>query len=129
EAFRARYQIGPDSEEGTEPATGRHRFFEAIAAALPKLAGRSITLDRLERYEQNILQHTQAIGTARFHHGKPTVEWKYYQYLALVFSEMYLDRYFQDPAGLRDELNTRIAQHNEATVSEGDRVMPFPTTP
>jgi hypothetical protein len=120
-AFRDLYQLSPDSPEGLSEHTGNHRYFEAIVNAI---VNKAIPNDRLAGYEQNILQHTQAINTTRLHHGQPKIEWKYFQYLALLFTEIYLDRYFADPQSLREEINQRIAQHN-AEAHSVDRVEPF----
>ena len=117
-----RFQMGPDSGEGLDPQTGFHRFFEAIAKALSTVTDGSVTpVDRLRGYEQNILEHTQAINQARQRHNQPRVDWKYHQYLALLLTELYLDRYFEDPAALRAELNTFITAHN-AAAQDADRV-------
>jgi hypothetical protein len=112
--FKERFQTTPDSPEGPDPRTGLHRFFESIANVLPTVTdGGVISIDKLQEYEQNILAHTQAINVARMHHGQPKIDWKYHQYLALLFTEMFLDRYFGDASALRDELNETIDQHNE----------------
>ncbi len=121
--FRDRFQLSPDSPEGIAEQTGNHRFFEAIANALPTATG-VIPRDRLASYEQNILEHTQAINAARLHHGQPKIDWKYHQYLALLFTELFLDRYFDDPEKLREEINEQIAHHNTEAL-EVDRVEPF----
>ncbi|HNO80557.1 MAG TPA: DEAD/DEAH box helicase family protein [Phycisphaerae bacterium] len=130
--FKDRFQIGPDNAGGIDERTGLHRFFETIAGALATVSdGRIVTVDRLQSYEQNILEHTQTINTARLHHSQPMIEWKYHQYLALLFTEMFLDQYFDDPYTLRDEINETIAAHNEniGGASEPDGVTPYPTEP
>ncbi len=125
--FRDRFQLLPDSAEGLDERTGMHRFFEVIAGALPTVNDRNvIPLDRLAGYEQNILEHTQAINAARLHHGQPKIDWKYHQYLALLFTEFFLDAYFDDPEALRDQINEQIARHN-ADAPEVDRVACLPT--
>lgn len=121
--FRNRFQLSPDSPEGIDEQTGNHRFFEAIVNALPTATG-TIPKDRLASYEQNILEHTQAINASRMHHGQPKIDWKYHQYLALLLTELFLDRYFEDPEKLREEINEQITQHN-ADALEVDRVEPF----
>jgi len=130
--FRERFQMGPDNAGGMHETTGLHNFFEAIAGALRTVTdGNVVPVDRLQSYEQNILEHTQAINTARQHAGQPLIVWKYYQYLALLFTEMFLDRYFDDPADLRDEINETTARHNDRIggASEPDAVAPFPIEP
>ena len=117
EQFKERFQLSPDSPEGLDERTGLHRFFETVAGALPTVSsGDIIPLDRLQAYEQNILEHTQAINAARYHHGQAKIDWKYHQYLALLFTELHLDRYFSDCEKLRIELNETIATHNERMI-------------
>jgi len=123
--FAERFQIGPGTEGGLNDQTSRHHFFESIATSLPATTGDVLPADRLEAYEQNILEHTQAINTARVHHGEPKIDWKYHQYLALLFTEMLLDQYFADPDAMRKELNVRIAKHNEVAIVGGDKVEQF----
>ena len=48
----------------------------------------------------------------------------YFQYLALLLTELFLDRYFSDPEGLRTEINARIAAHNDGAI-DLDKVEPF----
>ncbi len=127
--FCSRFQMSPDSAEGVDDRTGLHRFYEMIAGVLPTVTdGNVLPGDRLRAYEQNLLEHTQAINTARLHHGQQKIEWKYHQYLALLFTEMFLDSYFTDAEQLRDEINARIANHNMERVAEDreiDCVTPF----
>ena len=56
----------------------------------------------LLQYDQNIFSHTQIISEKR---NEP-IKWKYFQYMALLFTEIYLDKYFSDKKALRSELNT-----------------------
>lgn len=129
EQFKDRFQIGPESADGIDERTGLHRFFEFIASVLPTVAdGRVIPVDRLQEYEHNILAHTLAINASRMRHSQPRIDWKYHQYLALLFTEMYLDRYFDDPAALRAEINETIAAHN-TEAAESDRVSIIPGEP
>lgn len=127
--FKDRFQISPDSAEGIDERTGLHRFFEAIAGVLPTVNDANVVpVDRLRAFEQNILEHTQAINTARLRHNQPRIDWKYHQYLALLFTELFLDQYFDDAGALRDEINARIAEHNAEAI-EPDQVAAFPTEP
>ncbi|HRK83922.1 MAG TPA: DEAD/DEAH box helicase family protein [Saprospiraceae bacterium] len=63
----------------------------------------------LYEYDQNIVSHTLAISE---HRGQ-LLHWKYFQYLALLFTEMYLDKYFRDREGLLRELNEYVDQFND----------------
>ena len=62
-----------------------------------------INPDKLRQYDENICRHVRQIGEKR---GGLTL--KYYQYIALLFTEIYLDRYFSDRAGLISDLNQFI---------------------
>lgn len=59
-------------------------------------------------YDQNIFSHTQAISEKR---NEP-IKWKYFQYLALLFTEIYLDKYFSDKTALQSELNNFLQIKN-----------------
>jgi hypothetical protein len=61
-----------------------------------------IPQDKLFEYDQNIVRHTNEINEKR----PEKIVWKYYQYLALLFTEIYLDRYFADREQLRQSINT-----------------------
>ena len=62
----------------------------------------SITRDMLLAYDINIFTHTQKISEKRHE----PITWKYFQYLALLFTEIYLDKYFTNKDQLLNELNS-----------------------
>ncbi len=68
--------------------------------------------DLLLAYDQNIVRHWRRI-TERRNHAGAFLYPKYFQYLALLFSEIYLDRYFRDPEGLLEKLNDHVKCFNE----------------
>ena len=49
------------------------------------------------------------------------IVWKYFQYLALLFAEIYLDHYFRDPSGLLRALNEQVEKYN-ADKPRPDRI-------
>lgn len=57
--------------------------------------------EKLYEYDRNIVKHTKEINERR----KEKITWKYYQYLALLFTEIYLDRFFSDKQRLLDDIN------------------------
>ncbi len=63
--------------------------------------GYSVTEKELYDYDQNIVRHTREINERR----TEKIQWKYYQYLALLFTEIYLDRYFSDRKALLEDIN------------------------
>jgi hypothetical protein len=75
----------------------------------------------LAQYDQNIYSHTQAISEKR---DKP-IKWKYFQYLALLFTEIYLDKYFTDKVALQAGLNTFLATNNGINKNDFSDVKEF----
>lgn len=57
--------------------------------------------DILLAYDMNITKHTKAMQGKR----KDIIKWKYFQYLCLLFVEIYLDKFFNDKEGFLAELN------------------------
>ena len=70
---------------------------------------RELSDQDLLRYDQNIFNHTKKLNKKR---GKDKIVWKYFQYLALLFTEVYLDKYFDDPDAMLDALNVRVENFN-----------------
>ena len=64
--------------------------------------------DILLGYDQNIVKHTLELSRKR---SNP-LRWKYFQYLSLLFTEIYLDRYFRNPSKLLDDLNHHLRSFN-----------------
>jgi hypothetical protein len=60
-----------------------------------------LTKELLLQYDQNIYAHTRTISDNRHE----PINWKYFQYLALLFTELYLDMYFNDKNELLNQLN------------------------
>lgn len=63
--------------------------------------------DMLLAYDQNIVRHWQRIVERRNHAGNILYP-KYFQYLALLFTEIYLDRYFRNSEKLLEDLNSYV---------------------
>lgn len=111
EAFKQRFQLNENSEEGLDE-NNVHRFHHALINQITgELPG--ITKDELLAFDQNIVRHTLVMNDQRELRRERPVVWKYYQYLALLFVEIYLDRYFRDPQALAQALNAHIAKFND----------------
>ena len=82
-----------------------HRFHHALTAQLFNLT--QLPTDLLLEYDQNIVGHTQRLNERRITRGEEPIVWKYFQYLTLLFTEIYLDRYFRDSKALLAALNAR----------------------
>ena len=63
-----------------------------------------LTEDMLLTYDENIYRYTKAISEKR----EAQVKWKYFQYLSLLFTEIYLDKYFSDKKKLLADVNTYL---------------------
>lgn len=103
-----------------------HRFYHALVLHLPADTRPELPDDLLLEYDQNIVGHTQRLNERRITRGEAPIVWKYFQYLALLFTEIYLDRYFSDPQALLASINEYIAAFN-SDIDETDRVEPFAT--
>ena len=94
-----------DCPEGMD-ADNLHHFYQKLDVEWQEDA--EVTQDDLLRYEQNIVSHTLSINERR---SRPIV-WKYYQWLSLLFVEIYLDRYFGQRDKLLSSLNDYIERFN-----------------
>lgn len=88
-----------------------HHFHHALTAQFFNLT--QLPKELLLEYDQNIVRHTQRLNERRMTRGEAPIVWKYFQYLALLFTEIYLDRYFRDPKTLLVALNEQIAAYND----------------
>jgi hypothetical protein len=87
-----------------------HRFHHALTAQLFDLT--QLSPDLLLEYDQNIVKHSQRLNERRITRGEDPIVWKYFQYLTLLFTEVYLDWYFSKPEELISALNTQISAYN-----------------
>ena len=103
-----------DATPGIAP-DGQHGFAKALVSHLQPSA--LLTQADIERYDAAIVLHTQTINACRKHKGP--IHWKYFQWLTLLFVEMYLDRYFNDRQGLCDALNGYVNRFNAHHAAQG----------
>ena len=96
-----------------------HHFYHVLTAYHFSLT--QLPADLLLEYDQNIVRHTQRLNERRITRGDEPIVWKYFQYLALLFNEIYLDRYFRDPKALLADLNAQVSICN-ADMPDGDRI-------
>lgn len=87
------------------------RFHHALCLHTPTDKRQHLPDELLLAYDQNIVRHWKRI-TERRNHGGPFLYPKYFQYLALLFTEIYLDRYFRDPDRLLAQLNAHVDAFN-----------------
>jgi hypothetical protein len=102
----------PELEGLTED--NNHKFLQAMRNLweFPEFPG-----DTLLGYDQNIVKHSMALNQRR----ETPIRWKYFQWLTLLFTEVYLDRFFRNPEKLLIDLNGFVVQFN-ADKLEKDRI-------
>ncbi len=72
-----------------------------------------ITEEMLSEYDHNIFRHTQEINKKR----EKEIKWKYFQYLSLLFTEIYLDKYFTDKEKLLEDIRNYHKEFNTDTYT------------
>ncbi|KAF0158956.1 MAG: type III restriction protein res subunit [Syntrophaceae bacterium] len=105
-------------------ADNLHHFYHHLgdsplfsyAGGDPNATACKMTRGLLLQYEENIVRHTLAINEKRH---RPIV-WKYYQWLTLLFVEIYLDRFFSNPEILLHDLNVFVERFNARWVEFAD---------
>ncbi len=110
------------------------RFYDAVCLHIPPKQGPNLPNDLLLAYDQNIVRHWRRITEKRNHAGSFLYP-KYFQYLALLFAEIYLDRYFRDQERLLAQLNAHVDAFNRGEypvpgspggpVPEASRIEPY----
>ena len=87
----------PEGPDGS----GQSHFFARLATQ-PDLR---VAPEQLERYDRQVMIYEARLRQAR--HGFQG--FRYFQYLALLYSEVFLDRLTEDPAGFAWDLNRFLA--------------------
>lgn len=101
-----------------EPLTdeGQTPFYELLDTA--KFRSASLSSDDLCRYDTNIIEHWQKITAQRNRDEGHELKMKYFQYLSLLFTEVYLDWQFNRPDELIVALNKTLQTYNEAEAKK-----------
>ncbi len=79
-----------------------------------------ISDDKLLEYDENIVRHTKTMGRG--------IKWKYFQYLSLLFVEIYLDKYFDDKEQLLQDLNTYLKEFNTNIENKKEKLTEYNDT-
>ena len=92
---------------------GRSHVYQRLSSR----DGLKIPTSDLERYDDNIREHLAAINK-----GRPLpITLRYFQYLAALYTEIFLDRYGKSPAVLLDSFNKHVDKLN-SNRRDRDRV-------
>lgn len=81
---------------------------------------KQINDDKLQEYDENIVRHTKTMGRG--------IKWKYFQYLSLLFVEIYLDKYFEDKEELLQDLNTYLKEFNTNIEPKKEKLTEYEET-
>lgn len=108
-------RLGEDRHEGIDD-DGQTRFFHELTRNL-------FNMDRvseadLRRYDLNIVAHWQKITHRRNAATGEVLTMKYFQYLSLLFTEIYLDWYFNRRQDLLNGLNAQMAEYRKEDGAE-----------
>ena len=95
-----------DVRPGEETAGGSH-YYHALAAQ-EQVHQRPETLARLPEYDARIRGYVQRLNRFR----SPPIRLLYFQYLAVLFTEMYLERLFDNRALFLADLNRFVQEEN-----------------
>lgn len=116
-------RLGEDRFEGIHE-DGQSLFFHELSNYLFEVD--LIDLDELRRYDLNIVKHWQQITEHRNRREDTVLNMKYFQYLSLLFTEIYLDWYFNRKQELLDGLNSELKLYNaENNETAKDRANQF----
>jgi hypothetical protein len=103
-----------DVREGFD-SDGRSYMFHAILTR----PSNTISEDKLKEYDDNIRRYFENWKRRR----KSNITLKYYQYLALLFTEIFLDKYFTSPSRFLNEINEWVlteANNRGSNITEDD---------
>lgn len=114
-------RLGEDRHEGIDD-DGQTGFFHELTQNLFEVD--RFSEQELRRYDLNIVQHWNAITEQRNKLEGTVLNMKYFQYLSLLFTEIYLDWYFNKPQALLDGLNEQLKTYNKQADAD-NRFQPF----
>ncbi|KWI60003.1 DEAD/DEAH box helicase family protein [Burkholderia ubonensis] len=108
-------RLGDDRHEGLDE-DGQTNFFHELTRDLFEV--NRISEADLRRYDLNIVSHWQAITAQRNNLEGHELQLKYFQYLSLLFTEIYLDTYFNMRQALLNGLNEEMARYRTESGAE-----------
>ena len=85
---------------------GNTKFLEQLKTHL--YLTDNITEAMLQQYDENIVRYTHEISEGR----DELIVWKYFQYLSLLFTEIYLDKFFSNKKQLQHDVNQFVKRFN-----------------
>jgi hypothetical protein len=107
--------LGEDRYEGID-SEGQTLFYYQLARNV--FNPERITELELRRYDIHVAQHWKEITERRNLREGHVLQMKYFQYLSLLFTEIYLDWYFNHRQSLLDGLNAELAEYGKEKGAE-----------
>lgn len=108
-------RLGDDRHEGIDE-DGQTNFFHELTRNLFEVD--RVSEADLRRYDLSIVNHWQTITAQRNKLEGHELQMKYFQYLSLLFTEIYLDWYFSKRQALLDGLNEEMARYRAEAGAE-----------
>ena len=108
-------RLGDDRHEGIDE-DGQTKFFHELTRGL--FDPNKVPEADLRRYDLNVVMHWQAITAQRNKLEGHELQMKYFQYLSLLFTELYLDWYFNHRQALLDGLNAEMVRYRAENGAE-----------
>lgn len=108
-------RLGDDRHEGIDE-DGQTKFFHELTRGL--FDPNKVPEADLRRYDLNVVMHWQAITAQRNKIEGHELQMKYFQYLSLLFTEIYLDWYFNKRQALLDGLNAEMVRYRAENGAE-----------
>ena len=102
---------------------GQTKFFTRLTQDLHS-DKHGISDDDLRRYDLNIVKHWQQVTDKRNEIEGFELNLKYFQYLALLFTEYYLDQYYHNQPQMLIELNETLDQYN-SELTDSEKLQPY----
>lgn len=113
--MKLKARLGEDRHEGIDE-DGQTKFFHELTRNLFDMD--RVSQADLRRYDLNIVAHWQKITHHRNAASGAVLTMKYFQYLSLLFTEIYLDWYFNRRQDLLDGLNAQMATYRAEDGAE-----------
>ena len=110
---RIRAAISRERLEGIDPENGQTHFFNELSAGTLFNLGR-VPAEKFAEYDRNIVTHWKAITEKRNAASGNILRMKYFQWLSLLVTELYLDYFFNRKLELLAELNGEVSKFNAA---------------
>lgn len=108
-------RLSDDRHDGIDE-DGQSKFFHELKRNLFEVD--RVSAADFRRYDLNVVNHWQSITIQRNKLEGHELQMKYFQYLSLLFTEIYLDWYFNKRQDLLDGLNEEMVRYRNELGSE-----------